>query len=404
MMPKVWWKAAALAFMAATALHAAGRMIRFPMPPEAELLRLVESGALEVLSLEGGTVLAVEDRAEVGSLGLGRGVEVLEADVDRFFEAFRRRGDEGAYHSYAEAMAEIEALAAAHPGRTRVETIGASVEGRAIKALVVDPAPGRPRAVLVGMLHAREWIATEVILALARRVVEAPPAEAGRVETWIVPVLNPDGLEWSQTQFKWWRGNRRKHPNGSYGTDLNRNFPTGWGIGSSSVPGSQTYKGPSPLSEPESKALDDLVGRLDPALTMTVHAFGGMVLQPYGYKKARPARADLFTQYAGAMAAASGYSTGPVHQMVGTTGGATDDHFVEVHKAFAMSLEVGDAFIPPEAEIGTHVEKALAAALPWWRATAALAGLDPTAPASAREAAFATLHGPRGTSPARGGR
>ena len=100
----------------------------------------------------------------------------------------------------------------------------------------------------------------------------------------LVPVLNPDGYEYSRTKDRYWRKNRRKnsgpkcdegilnygHPdyaNGvmvdSYGVDLNRNFGKGFGEGEASTdPCSIFYTGPEAFSEPESAALRDYVQEL----------------------------------------------------------------------------------------------------------------------------------------------
>lgn len=74
----------------------------------------------------------------------------------------------------------------------------------------------------------------------------------------IITLANPDG---------WAKGTRG---NGA-GVDLNRNFPVGW---EPSLKGNY-YSGRKPLSEPESKALADLVEKLSPDQVISVH-------QPFG--------------------------------------------------------------------------------------------------------------------------
>ena len=103
----------------------------------------------------------------------------------------------------------------------------------------------------------------------------------------LVPVLNPDGYEYSRTKDRYWRKNRRKNSgskcdegilhhgfedaaNGvmvdSYGVDLNRNFGKGFGEGGASTdPCSIFYTGPEAFSEPESAALRDYVQGLTAA-------------------------------------------------------------------------------------------------------------------------------------------
>ena len=71
----------------------------------------------------------------------------------------------------------------------------------------------------------------------------------------MVPCANPDGFEYSRNHFSFWRKNRRKNPDGSYGVDLNRNFSVGFAPNQNYV--SNVYSGPEPFSEPETRALRD---------------------------------------------------------------------------------------------------------------------------------------------------
>ncbi len=74
------------------------------------------------------------------------------------------------------------------------------------------------------------------------------------VEIIVLPVVNPDGYEYSlDQQSRSCDKNRRPVGfGGDFGVDLNRNWGTGWGMedGSSSDPGSEVYRGHAPVSEP----------------------------------------------------------------------------------------------------------------------------------------------------------
>ena len=83
-------------------------------------------------------------------------------------------------------------------------------------------------------------------------------------ELYIVSIVNPDGMVYNEQTNPngggMWRKNRRYNGGGSYGVDPNRNYPFEWyGGGSSSDPNSETYRGPSPGSEPEVQALMDFI-------------------------------------------------------------------------------------------------------------------------------------------------
>ena len=100
----------------------------------------------------------------------------------------------------------------------------------------------------------------------------AQAAETGADMDWrFLPALNPDGL----LQPRPTRTNAR-------GVDLNRNFPTPnwvrdapeyWAKRTNKDP--RRYPGPTPLSEPESKFLQETMERWKPDLIVSIHA-------PYG--------------------------------------------------------------------------------------------------------------------------
>lgn len=402
---------AGLAFLTLVATASARfRLIEMRGASPERIAALRSSGAYEVLEVHGDRLVVVEDLDFLASRPVDERVSVQlmrsayriqQQDLDDVFAPFRAQGSEGAYHSVAEVTSEIQAMAAAHPDRVELVEIGRSVEDRPLVAVRVGKRDGveRPAAIFMGMIHAREWISTEMAMGFLGRLVEPAddPELAALLEdltVYVIPVLNPDGLQYSQSEYRWWRGNRRPNPNGTVGVDLNRNFPTGWGIGSSSQPGSQTYRGPEPLSEPESAAFDALVGSVKPVVTMTWHAYGRMVLLPFGYQSGYPGRQDRYEELGPAMkAAAPAYTAGAIHELIGVVGGATDDHFLVAHGSFVATLELASSFIPPESQIPSLVAEAMPAAMVWLKAVPQLQGLDPRQPPAARELRFQRLHG-----------
>ena len=76
-------------------------------------------------------------------------------------------------------------------------------------------------------------------------------------------------------------------PDGSFGVDPNRNYGYMWGTldvpTSSHVPSDETYVGPRAFSEPETRAVRDLVATQKFAGLITYHSFSQLVLYPWGY-------------------------------------------------------------------------------------------------------------------------
>lgn len=170
-----------------------------------------------------------------------------------------------------------------------VDSIGASVEGRPILAVKIGPAadsPSRPNVLFMGTHHAREWVSTEMAMSLIRWLADSAPALITTRDIWVIPVENPDGYQYTFTTDRYWRKNRRLNADGSYGVDLNRNYPEFWGFddaGSSGSPITETYRGTAPASEPETRAIVAFHAAHPPVVSVSYHTYSGLVIYPYGF-------------------------------------------------------------------------------------------------------------------------
>lgn len=250
----------------------------------------------------------------------------------------------GLYHTYAEMNAEIDALAAAYPSLTHIDTLGVTYEGRFLRALKIsdnaDADEDEPEAFIFGCLHARELMSVEMPLLFARYLLEryaTDPRVAAIVdgrEAWIAPMMNPDGhvyveLNHGGASYNWWRKNRRPNGDGTYGVDLNRNFGYMWAydnIGSSPLTSSVVYRGPAPFSELETQAVRDFCAARDFTVNVSYHSYGGLILYPWGYAALFTPDQELFQALGDTLASGSGYlagntATGAIY----VTNGGSDD-------------------------------------------------------------------------------
>jgi murein tripeptide amidase MpaA len=131
------------------------------------------------------------------------------------------------YHSYEQAQNEFKALAAAHPDLAAYIKLGQSYEGRDMFALKItrDAAAdhtNKPDVLITGCHHAREWISVEAPIYFANQLVNNYASDdfvrqmLDHLQIWIVPIVNPDGLAFSQSAppgvndgTRMWRKNRR---------------------------------------------------------------------------------------------------------------------------------------------------------------------------------------------------
>jgi carboxypeptidase T len=252
---------------------------------------------LDLLFERRGRVYIAASPEEVAALAAGR--VALTFETARFEAAAgisSAGGLNGAYHSSLELETELRLLEESYPHLAAVREIGRSLEGRPIYGLKVSDNPaldeGEPAFLVLGCHHAREWISVEVPLLLGRHLLEnyaADPAIRALVdrgEIWIVPLVNPDGLEYSIHVYRYWRKNRRANSDGSFGVDLNRNYGYMWGYddsGSSPDPASAVYRGAGPFSEPETQAVRRLFVGRDFRGVLSFHSYSQVILYPWAY-------------------------------------------------------------------------------------------------------------------------
>lgn len=100
-----------------------------------------------------------------------------------------------------------------------------------------------------------------------------------------VPVLNVDGYEYTHTNARLWRKNRRNNrPHNSFGVDLNRNWPYKWGgRGASREPSSDTYMGPSAASEIETQNVIRFFKDNKVSAAIDIHSYSQLLLRPWQY-------------------------------------------------------------------------------------------------------------------------
>ena len=276
--------------------------------------------------------------------------------------------DPETYHRFAAIQSYIEEVSARHEFVSKV-SLGQTAEGREILGLRIGEsrAGAETRSVLVdGGMHAREWITVATALQIIGRLItvfkSVSESSCNNVLTsidwYIVPVLNPDGYEYSHQTDRFWRKNRRPAPEGSNcdGVDLNRNFEVGYGLGADTNPCSEVYKGTHAHSEPETLAIVQLGTQLNTTLLyyVSLHAYGQSWLTPWGYKTgavenmeeletvAKNAFHEIICNY-GKEVPAREYEVGGAADIYYTAGGASDDWvYDKTGTRFAYTIELPD--------------------------------------------------------------
>jgi hypothetical protein len=166
-------------------------------------------------------------------------------------------------------------------------TYGQSVQGRPLVGVFVKGRSTDRRTVAVcANIHGIEWVGNRLAHAFVAGLDGGLSAALLDVaDVWVFPCLNPDGYE--RTFAQEGKGRARDMRKNANKVDLNRNFPLPFGAEPSWWPTSgsyheddATYRGPGPLSEPETR---HLVGKLDevqPWASANLHSFMGTMIPP----------------------------------------------------------------------------------------------------------------------------
>ena len=275
---------------------------------------------LDLLADWGGKIFIVARPEDLVALGQAK---ILFAVETAKFSPFARSmappaggGINGAYHSYRELETDMLALQQKYPGLAKVFDIGDSLEKRNIYALKISANVAldedEAEVLFLGCHHAREWISVEVPFLFGKYLLEnyASDPEVKRMvdrsEVWIVPLVNPDGLEYTIHVYRYWRKNRRANKDGTYGVDLNRNYGYNWGVsnnGSSPYPASEIYRGPQAFSEPETTAIRDFFLKKNFQGMISYHSFSQVIMYPWGYTVQASDQEPLLRDIAAGMAA-----------------------------------------------------------------------------------------------------
>ena len=283
------------------------------------------------------------------------------------------------YHPYDEIVTYLNGLAAAHPGLAEMVNVGTSLEGRTIWAIRVtgpDNIGSKPAIFFHGTQHAREWIASMVPCYIADRLLNQYGVDGeitelvDSVEWYLLPVLNPDGYEYTHTTNRLWRKNRRNNGDLTYGVDLNRNWGYGWGddSGSSAFGSSEQYRGTAPFSEPETQAARDFV-LAHPNLVAEIdfHNYSQMILWPFASTEELSDHDGTFAYVGGNMQQAifdvhgKNYTAGPTYTTIYPVSGGSTDWFYGDQGMWAFGWELRDTgiygfLLPPEQIIPTCEE------------------------------------------------
>jgi hypothetical protein len=297
------------------------------------------------------------------------------------------------YRTLADYNAEMKDLAAKNPNLVKLFTMpektygGKDVLGIEITRNV-GLNDGKPAFFNMGVHHAREWPAGELTMEWALELIDGYKKGDARAtnivensRNIVVPIVNADGFEASRTAGELagqgggrdetvddtaylvagaatggeYRRKNCRLPDDSAagncttsvglaenGVDPNRNYGGLWGgPGADTNPLTQTYRGPGPFSEPETRNVKAIVSRNQVMSLITNHTTAGLVLRAPGLAMlGDPVDENRGYKALGdAMAKENGYFSQKSFELYDTTG-TTEDWSYNATGGFGFTFEL----------------------------------------------------------------
>jgi hypothetical protein len=250
----------------------------------------------------------------------GLSTEVTYPDIrDKFREVTGCNPDDGSFRdfgyffNYWEMRDTLNRLIANYPNIAVMASPGNSYQGRPLYCIKISDNPlvneGEPQVFLNGASHAREPLGTHACVTFASLLCRNYGADSlvtwlvNNREIYIIPVMNPDGYVYNSdsggSSANWRKNRNNQSPRTGPGVDLNRNYGYKWGYdgsGSSGTPSSETYRGPSRFSEPETQVVRDFLAAHKVRTCNDFHTYGQYNMYPWGYASTQPPERSLLQE------------------------------------------------------------------------------------------------------------
>jgi len=222
---------------------------------------------------------------------------------------------------YTDIQKDMNDIAARTPHTAQVVEIGKNDQGTPIVALKTGAGP--VHNLIVATHHGNEYGSTEVALALAKSLSEAPIT--GQT-VYVVPVLNVTGYN-ARSRYE-------------RGQDPNRDYPGPCGTD-------------GPFFLKSTKSLSDFLDRENIVASVTLHTYSPAILYPWGFSADNYSTEydDIYKQLGEAAAQESGYRVGNSAADLYPADGCFEDYAMWKHGIWSMLFEMGFSHSPNQAAV-----------------------------------------------------
>lgn len=281
-----------------------------------------------------------------------------------------------AYYRFDEIYQYLRELTAANSQRMEIVVNGTTHENRDLFYIKISTDrfvdTTKPIIVIEAGIAAREWITIPAAINIIQQLLLPGNINLLNQVNWIiVPVLNPDGYEYSYSNLRNWKKNRNVSPSLGdlimcVGVNINRNFDIAHGgIGSSSSPCSHEFAGKNAFSEKESLVIKSILSQYRRHISMylSIQNQGPLVSFPWRFEHAASAMFRPHLLFGRELHRQLNLVNEPLDiaslAFGGRASGTSADYMQEEGVIYSLNLGVRqtgrDGFIIPESDIRNHI-------------------------------------------------
>ncbi len=246
-------------------------------------------------------------------------------------------------YAYEHMEKDLQSLQNSFGDILQVKSLAQTADGRNIYDAVLGNPDSENRILIIGAMHAREYITAQLVMRQLCECAEALASGTGEYKgisitelfnsscIHFVPMSNPDGVAVSQygpaalhndtlkanlldmgsDDYTQWKANAE-------GVDINRNFDAGWDeFNGARSPGSERYKGEFPGSSAEAAALIALTQDNNFKRTVSYHTCGALI---YWYYKQSGTVLDESRRFTQIISEETGYTPDDDYHSVDAAG------------------------------------------------------------------------------------
>lgn len=205
-------------------------------------------------------------------------------------------------YSYVDMSRDIKKMAQFYQDVMELSVLASTVDNNNIYCARLGNKEAKKKVLIQSTMHAREWLNSQLVMKMLERCCRY--YYSGKYDGilysklfdnvcfYIVPMLNPDGVNISQYGLskvksaslkklvkKFGKGRYSRWKANARGVDLNRNFSVGFrkDTAKGTKRGSEGYSGPYATSEKETRAIIKLIDTINPKAVINYHEAGRVI-------------------------------------------------------------------------------------------------------------------------------